>query len=144
GMILKKVHRIIRFEQSPCNKPYIDLNTELRALATGDAEKDFYKLMNNSVFGKTIENIRKRVDIRLVNILKLMSKPNFDRRVVFKENLAALHMTRTKLTFDKPVYLGACILDISTLLMNKFHYGFIREMFCDNAQLLFTDPLSIL
>ncbi|VDI33807.1 Hypothetical predicted protein [Mytilus galloprovincialis] len=147
GMILKKVHRIIRFEQSPWLKPYIDLNTELRALATSDAEKDFYKLMNNSVFGKTMENIRKRVDVRLVNsekqALKLVSKPNFDRRVVFNENLAAVHMKRTKLKFDKPVYLGACTLDISKLLMYKFHYGFIQEMYGDNARLLFTDTDSL-
>ena len=147
GMILKKVYHIIRFDQSPWLKPYIDLNTDLRALATSDAEKDFYKLMNNSVFGKTMENIRKRVDVRLVTsekqALKLVAKPNFDRRVVLSENLAAVHMKRTKLKFDKPVYLGACILDISKLLMYQFHYGFIREMYGDNARLLFTDTDSL-
>ena len=101
GVKLTKVHRIIGFRQSAWLKPYIDKNTELRAVAKTDAEKDFFKLMNNSVFGKTLENIRKRVDVRLVTTekqaLNLVAKPNFDRRVVFHENLAAVHMKRTKL-----------------------------------------------
>ena len=131
------MHRIIRFEQFPWLKPYIDLNTELRAQATTDAEKDFYKQMNNSV--ETMENIHSRVDVRLLNsekqALKLVAKPNFDRLVVFNENLATVHMERT--------ILGAYILDISKLLMYKFHYGFIREMDGDNARLLFTDTDSL-
>ena len=147
GLVLKKVYRILRYEQSAWMKPYIDLNTNLRAQAKSDAEKDFYKLANNSVFGKTMENIRKRVDVRLVTTekqaLKLVAKPNFDRRVGFTENLAAVHMKKTKLKFDKPVYLGACILDISKLLMYDFHYGFIRKMYGDNARLLFTDTDSL-
>lgn len=109
--MLKKFYRIIGFNQSPWLEPYIDKNTELRAVAKSDAEKDFFKLMNNSVFGKTMENIRKRVDVRLVTnekqALKLVAKPNFDRRVVFTENLAAVHAKKTKLKFDKPVNLGA-------------------------------------
>ena len=87
GVKLVKVHRIIQFRQSPWLKPYIDKNTSLRAVAKSDSEQDFFKLMNNSVFGKTMENIRKRADDRLVTTgkqaLKLVAKPNFDRRVVF-------------------------------------------------------------
>ncbi|CAG2207648.1 unnamed protein product [Mytilus edulis] len=147
GMKLTKTRRIIRFRQSPWLKHYIDLNTALRTKAKTDSEKDFFKLMNVSVFGKTMENIRKRVDVKLVNrekqALKLVAKPNFDRRVVFTNNLAAVHMKKTKLKFDKPVYLGACILDISKTLMYDFHYGFIRKMYGDNAQLLFTDTDSL-
>ncbi|CAG2198944.1 unnamed protein product [Mytilus edulis] len=139
GMKLTKTRRIIRFRQSPWLKHYIDLNTALCTKAKTDSEKDFFKLMNVSVFGKTMENIRKRVDVRLVNrekqALKLVAKPNFDRRVVFTNNLAAVHMKKTKLKFDKPVYLGACILDISKTLMYDFHYGFIRKMYGDNAPL---------
>lgn len=101
-------------------------------MAKSDAEKDFFKLMNNKVYGKTMENIRKRVDVRLVTnkkqALKLVAKPNFDRRVVLTENLTAVHMKKTKLKFDKPVYLGACILDISKILMYDSHYGFMRKM----------------
>ena len=91
-------------------KKYIELNTTLRAAATTDIEEDFFKLMNNAVFGKTMENIRKRVDVRLVTIEKqamnLIAKPNFDRRVVFSEHLVAAHMSKTKIEFDKPIYLG--------------------------------------
>ena len=135
GMKITKVHRIIGFRQSQWLKPCIDLNTDLRTKAKTDSEKDFFKLMINSVFGKTMENIRKRVDVRLVTsdkqALKLVAKPNFDRRVVFQENLVAVHMKKTKLRFDKPIYLGACILDISKILMYDFHYGFIRKMYGD-------------
>ena len=147
GMKLTKVHRIIGFSQSPWLKTYIELNTRLRATAKTDSERDFFKLMNNSVFGKTMENMRKRVDVRLVTTekqaLKLVAKPNFDRRVIFTENLVAVHMKRTKLRFDKPVYLGACILDISKLLMYDFHYGFVKKTYGDRARLLFTDTDSL-
>ncbi|VDH95021.1 Hypothetical predicted protein [Mytilus galloprovincialis] len=94
-----------------------------------------------------MENIRKRIDVRMVTTEKpapkLVAKPNFDRRVVFHENLAAVHMKRTKLKFDKPIYLGACILDISKILMYDFHYDFMRKMYGDNARLLFTDTDSL-
>lgn len=147
GMKLAKVHRIIGFRQSPWLKPYIDKNTELRAVTKSDAEKDFFKFMNNSVFGKTMENIRKRVDVRLVTnekqALKFVAKPNFDRRVVFIENLAVVYMKKTKIKFDKPVYFGACILDISKILMYDFHYGFVQKMYRDDARLLFTDTDSL-
>ena len=99
GMILKKVHRGIKFYQSPWMEPYIRKNTDLRKSASNAFEKDFFKLMNNSVFGKTIENIRKRQNVILVNnrklAIKLSSKPNFERLTTFDENLAALHMKKS-------------------------------------------------
>ena len=102
-------------------KPYIELNTNLRAKATNDFEKDFLKLMNNSVFGKTMENIRNKVDIHLVTnemrARKLISKPNYKHRTIFSENLSAVHMKKTKMVFDKPVYLVMCIFDLSKTLM---------------------------
>ena len=98
---------------------YIDLNTELRTAATNDFEEDFFKLMNNSVFGKTMENIRNRVDIKSVNdkkrAEKLSAKPNFNHCNTFSEDLVAIHTKKTKLVFNKPVYLGMCILDSSKL-----------------------------
>ena len=94
-------------------KPYIELNTDLRANGKNDFEKDFFKLMNNSVFGKTMENIRNRVDVKLVNnrgaAEKLSAKPNFEHLTIFDENLVAIHMKRTKLSFNKPVYCGMAI-----------------------------------
>ena len=120
--MITKFHRGISFKEEPWLKSYIDLNTKLRAEAKNDFEKDFFKLMNNSVFGKTMENIRKRVDVRLVNdrkkAEKLAAKPTFKHLTIFDaENLIAIHMKRTKLTFNKPVYCGMSILDISKTLM---------------------------
>ncbi|XP_023227950.1 uncharacterized protein LOC111628406, partial [Centruroides sculpturatus] len=96
GMKLKKIHRVLEFKQSDWLKKYIDLNTEMQTKATNDFEKDFYKLMNNSVFGKTMENIRSRVDIRLCceakKVEKLIAKPNFKHLIIFTENLCAIHM----------------------------------------------------
>ncbi|XP_073237767.1 uncharacterized protein [Porites lutea] len=121
GMRITAVHRGISFYQSPWMEPYIRKNTELRKTAANSFEKDFFKLMNNSVFGKTIENIRKRQNIELVDnrkkAAKLTSRPNFDRATIFDKNLIAVHMKKTEIYFDKPVYVGQAILDLSKTLM---------------------------
>ncbi|CAH3143220.1 unnamed protein product [Pocillopora meandrina] len=147
GMKIGKIHRIIRFEEREWMKKYIDLNTELRTKADNDFEKDFFKLMNNSVYGKTMENIRKRVDVRLVNSeemgKKLAKKPNFNHCTIFSENLCAIEMRKTEVYFNKPVYLGMCILDLSKVLMYGFHYKYIKSKYGDRAKLLFTDTDSL-
>ena len=147
GLKLTKIHRGITFDECAWLKPYIDLNTNLRAKATNDFEKDFFKLMNNSVFGKTMENIRNRVDIRLVTresqAKKLTCKPNYQHHTIFCENLTAVHMKKVKLYFNKPVYLGMSILDISKTLMYDFHYNYIKPKYGDSAKLLFTDTDSL-
>ena len=148
GMKLKKIHRGIKFVESDWLKPYIDKNTNLRTKAKNNFEKDFYKLMNNSVFGKTMENIRNRVDVRLVNteekFRKLVSKPNYRSRKIFSENLVSVHMKKTSLTMNKPVYLGMCILDLSKTIMYDFHYNYIKPKYGDKAKLLFTDTDSLM
>jgi hypothetical protein len=148
GLKLTKIHRGITFKESDKLKTYIDKNTKLRAAAQNDFEKDFFKLMNNSVFGKTMENIRNRVDIKLVSSeeasRKLTAKSNYESRTIFDENLIAVHMKVTKLKFDKPVYLGAAILDISKTLMYDFHYEYIKPKYGDKAKLLFTDTDSLM
>ena len=111
GMILKKVHRGIKFYQLAWMEPYIRKNTNLRKLANNnDSEKDFFKLTNNSVFGKTIENIRKRQNVYIIDnrkmAVKLSSKPNFERLTIFDENLVAVHMKKTEVYFNKPIYVG--------------------------------------
>ena len=148
GMKLKKIHRGIKFYESAWLKPYIDKNTNLRAQAKNNFEKDFFKLMNNAVFGKTMENIRNRVNIKLVGMgekfKKLAAKPNYKDRIIFNENLVSVHMKKTSLTMDKPVYLGMCILDLSKTLMFDFHYQYIKPKYGDRAKLLFTDTDSFL
>ena len=100
-MVLKKVRRGIKFNERPWLKDYIQLNTDLRTQGTTEFEKDFFKLMNNSVFGKTMENVRSRVDVRLVtnenSLKKLVNKPNFDRVNIFFEDLVAVHLTNRQL-----------------------------------------------
>ena len=152
---ITKVHRGISFNQSSWMEPYIRKNTELRKTAANSFEKDFFKLMNNSVFGKTIENIRKRQNIILVDnrakAVKLTSQPNFDRATIFDENLIAVHMKKTEVFFNKPVYVGQAILDLSKTLMFDFHYNYILKKYPrrkgdghKRAELLFTDTDSLM
>ena len=148
GMNLKKVHRGIKFKQSSWMEPYIRKNTNLRKKAKNVFEKDFFKLMNNSVFGKTIENFRKRQNVHIIDNRKmadkLSSKPNFERLTIFDENLVAVHMKKTEVYFNKPIYVGQAILDLSKTLMFDFHYNYIRKKYDDKAGLLFTDTDSLM
>ena len=148
GMNLKKIHRGIKFIESDFIKSYVDKNTSLRTQAKNNFEKDFFKLMNNSVFGKTIENIKNRVNVKLVNsdekFKKLVAKPNYESRKIFNENLVSVHMKKTSLTMNKPVYLGMCILDLSKFIMFDFHYNYIKPKYGNKAKLLFTDTDSFL
>ena len=147
GLKINKVHRVLEFNQSPWLKQYIQFNTLKRTQAKNSFEKDFFKLMNNSVFGKTMENIRKRVDVRLVTdekkLLKMASKPTYVSSKIFNENLVAVHKIKETLTLNRPAYVGMCILDLSKTLMYDFHYNYIKEKYGDKAKLLFTDTDSL-
>ncbi|GFR65766.1 protein NYNRIN [Elysia marginata] len=150
GMKLKKVHRALCFEQSPWMEPYIRMNTELRKQAASDFEKDLYKLMNNSVFGKTMENLRKRVNVKLVRsheedkLRRLIASPSFARANIFDDGLAALHMHKSRLILNRPIYVGMSILDLSKHLMYDFYYNHIKTQYGDRADLLYTDTDSLL
>ena len=147
GLKVKEVHRVLEFDQSPWLKQYIDFNTEKRKNTKNSFKKDFFKLMNNSVFGKTIENLRKKVDVRLVTnekkLLKLTSKPTYVSSKMFNENLMAVHKIKKALTLNRPACVGMCILDLSKMLMYDFHYNYIKKKYDDRAKLLFTDTDSL-
>ena len=126
GLKFKKIHRTIRFNQEAWLKPYIDMNTELRKEAKNDFEKYLFKLMNNSVFGKTMENIRKHRDIKLVTTdkkrSKLVSEPNYHTINLISEDLSIIEMKKTKVKMNKPIYLGLSILEVSKRLLYEFWY----------------------
>merc|ERR1711911_488777 len=147
GLKIKKVHRVLEFNQSPWLKKYIAFNTQKRSQAKNNFEKDFFKLMINSVFGKTMENIRKRVNVELVTrkgkLLKLASKPTYVSSNIFNEDLVAAHKIKVTLTLNRPAYIGMCILDLSKTLMYDFHYNYIKKKYGDKAKLLFTNTDSL-
>ena len=129
SLVLKisKVHRVLEFNQEPWMAPYIEMNAELRKQASSDFEIDLFKLMNCSVFGKTMENLRKRINVHLVKgnneinkLKKLVAKPSFNAFKVFNENLVAVHMHKDTLKLNRPIYVGMSILDLSKHLMYDF------------------------
>ena len=126
-------------------KKYIDFNTEKRINAINSFEKDFLKSMINSVYGKTMENLRKRINVRLVNnkadFLKYTSRPTHITHKIFGENYASIHEIKPVLTISKPIYVGFSVLELSKWLMYDFHYSFIEKHF--DAELLFTDIDSL-
>ena len=125
AMKLTKVHGILKFKQSDWLKEYISFNTNKRKNTANSFEKDFFKLINNSVFGKTMENLRKRINVKLVNnakdYVRYISKPSFVSQKIFSRNFVAIHEIRPVLTINKPIYVGFSILDLSKLLMYEFH-----------------------
>lgn len=158
GLLLLKIYRILSFYQDNFLKPYILLNTSLRQKAKSDFEKDFFKKQNNSIFGKTIENKRKQVDVRLVKLWKdklnttnklygaekYISAPNFKDLSIISENLVAIQLNKTKVILDRPIYIGFSILDISKTHLYNFHYSVIKQMYGNNAILCYTDTDSLL
>ena len=122
------------------------MNKKLRKEAKNEFEKDFFKLMNNSVFGKTMENVRKHRDINLVTtekrIIKLVSEPNYHTTKQFSENLLVIEMKKAKVKMNKPLYLGMSILDISKTLMYEFWYEYVKPKYSDKAKLCYMDTDS--
>ena len=148
GLKLKKIHRVIEFNKKEWLKPYIDMNTELRKAAKNDIEKDLFKLMNNSVFGKTMENIRKHRDIKLVTTdkkrSKLVSEPNYHTINLISEDLSIIEMKKTKVKMNKPIYLGLSILEISKTLMYELLYDYMKPKYNDNVKLCYMDTDSLI
>ena len=148
GLKLKKIHRIIEFNQEAWLEPYIDINTKLRKAGKNDSEKNFCKLMNNAVFGKTMENIRKHRDIKLVTTDKkkgkLVSEPNYHTINLISEDLSIIEMKKTKVKMNKPIYLGLSILEISKILMYEFWYDYMKPKYNNNVKLCYMDTDSFI
>ena len=144
-MKLTKIHKVLKSKQSDWIKNYINFNTEKRMKAANDFEKYFFKLTINSVYGKTMENLRKRINARLVNnakdFLKYTSKPTCINHKIFGEDYATIHEIKPVLMLNKPVYIGFTVLDLSKWKMCDFDYKLIKKNF--DAELLFIDTNSV-
>ncbi|XP_050060033.1 uncharacterized protein LOC126551227 [Aphis gossypii] len=147
GLRLKKIHRVIEFSQSDWMKVYIDKNTELRQMATNDFDIAFYKTMNNSVFGRSMMDVRKHVNIKLISeetkYTKYVSKTNFKKSTFFSKNLAAVQMNKTEIIFNQPMYIGVCILEISKVVMYDFYYK-LKERYGDKIRYNYGDTDSLI
>ena len=143
---LIKVHKILKFKQSNWLKEYVEFNTRKKRESTDEFNKNVFKLLINCVYGKSMENIRKRINVKLINdskeYLKCVSKSNFISQRIFDKKFIAVHQINIDLTLNKPIYVGFCVLELSKLLMYQFHYDYILRTF-KSAKLLFTDTDSL-
>ena len=147
GFKLDKVNKVMQYKQKPFMRPYIEMNTQLRKQAgSDDFKKDFFKLMNNSVFGKSFEDVRSRINFKLISDeRKVDNIKNLKTFRIFDDGLVGVHLHKTKIKLDKPIYLGQTILDDSKVLMLDFHYNFIlKKVDRNNMDLLMTDTDSLM
>ncbi|KAE9523742.1 hypothetical protein AGLY_015802 [Aphis glycines] len=152
GLIVEKVHRVLQFNQSPWLAPYIALNTEMRKKAANDFEKDFFKLLNNAVYGKTMESMRKRIKMELVSsdcrlqkliIEQLINQSTFKHCITYNETLNAVALENKIIDFCKPIYIGFAVLEISKYLMYDYHYNVLQKHYDDKIELMYTDTDSL-
>ena len=148
GLELVKVHRVLAFTQEAWMTKYITFNTDMRKRATCDFEKGLYKLLNNSVFGKTIENTRAYMNVKIVSndkkFAKLVGLPRYKGSSIFSEELVAVSMERATTVLNKPIYAGFVVLELAKELMYDFYYNFIVNTYGNNAKLLGTDTDSLI
>lgn len=151
GLKIVSVGRVLEFHQSRWLKPFIDLNTCERTKAKNEFEKNLYKLMSNAIYGKTLENVRERVDVSIINqwggrygARHLIARANFKKCVILSKDLVAIELFRTNVVMNKPIAIGVSVLELSKLCMYDFHYGFMRPKFDTNAELLYTDTDSFI
>ena len=149
GVKITKVHKILTFDEKPSLKDFIDLNINLRKKSKNDLEKDLFKLMNNAIFGKTMENVLNRSDIKLINndpekLLKMIRQPNFQNAYQISNKLCLVEPTSIKTVFSKPIYLGASILETSKLHMYQFWYDHLKNKYNNKVELIYTDTDSFI
>ena len=120
----------------------------MRAASKNTFEKNFFKLMNNSIYGKTMENVRKRVDVKLVTteteVLKATASPCFQSQRIMTGDLVAVKKMKEVMTLNKPCYVGMCVLELSKECMYDFHYGLMKDEYGFQCKLLFTDTDSLM
>ena len=142
---LTKIHKTFKFKQPDWLKKFVDFNTEKRKNAINDFETNFFQLRVNSVFGKTMDNLRKRISVKLINnardYVKSVSRPTFVSQKIFSKNLVTIHKIKPVLLLNKPIYVGFSIPELSKLLMYDFHYNYFLKNY--DARLLFTDTDSL-
>jgi hypothetical protein len=154
GLILKKVHRVLTFKQSAWLKPYIEHNTKMRQMSKNEFEKDFYKLMNNACFGKTMESVDKRINVKLVTNLKnrgnkrgcesLISRANFHSISIFSENLSAIQLKKLNVFYNKPIVVGFTVLELSKWLLYDYYYKFLLPKYgTERMTLCYVDTDSL-
>ena len=148
---LKTIHHILEFNQSQWLKQYVDFSTEKRIEAEKNGDKDgkaLYKLMKNSVYGKTMENLRNRIDVRLMSnkkdYLKWTPKPSYLSHKIFDNDLVAIRKNKVTLTLSKAAYIGMCILELSKVSTYEFHFDYIKNKYGNNSRLLLTDTDSLM
>ncbi|XP_011859942.1 PREDICTED: uncharacterized protein LOC105557336 [Vollenhovia emeryi] len=151
GMRILKIHRVLHFAQSPWLRGYIELNTMFRTRANNEFERNMYKLMNNAVYGKTMENVREHVDVRLVTRWEgrygaeaLISRPNFHSRSIFSEDLMAVELRKLEVKLVKPIYVGMAILEISKTRLYDFHYDYMVPLYRGVCKVMYTDTDSLI
>ena len=140
---MKKIHTKIKFNQDSRLKAYIDMSTDLQRKAKHEFEKDFFKLMNNAVFGKSMENVRKHRDIKVVATERrrnyFLSEPSYHTTRFFTENLLAIEMRITEILMNKPVYLGLSVLGLSKMLMYEFWYDYVKPKYGEKGKLCYME-----
>ena len=145
GLILTKIHRVLKFKQSQWLRPYISLNTYLRQNATSKFEENFAKLMNNSVYGKTCENVRKYKNVKYAidkkEVDKILRSPLLNDWIIYNEDLASFEINPSSVTLNKPRAVGLTVLELSKLLMYDFHYNYFLKKF-ENVKVLLSDTDS--
>ena len=148
GLIFKKVHTVILLNQESWLKPYIEENTKSKNEANNDLDKYFFKLMNYSIFGKTMENLKEHRNFKLVTTDKKRNKlvwgPNYHTTKWFSEDLLTIEMKKIKVKMNKPVYLGLSVLEISKTWMYEFWYDYIKPKYQNNAKLCYMDTDSFI
>jgi len=147
-MIIKKIHRVLKFKQSAWLKPYINLNTELRKKATNTFEKDLLKAFNNIIFGKSIQSVRKQASMRLVNnvkvVKKILGKSTVKTFKVINKDTVLFSMYKESVTLNKPIYIGFVVLDLAKLEMYDFHYDIMKKTYGPSCELLMSDTDSLM